>query len=118
MDAVVVELLLWAGLIFFLWVLKDTMGRLESEIERARGPRKRLAAQNHRLVRARVQSLSEPIGSYGGATIYRYAVIDGRTYRFEHVCPCSGEIRLEAHQRCLEPGLLYAECESGNTSLC
>lgn len=112
MDAVMVELLLWAGLIFFLWVLKDTMGKLESEIERSRGVRKSAAACSRPFVRTRVESFSEPIGSYGGTTIYRYVHIAGKTYCFEHVCPCVADLRLQPHQRCIEPGLLYSECGS------
>ncbi|MBK4734551.1 hypothetical protein [Noviherbaspirillum pedocola] len=112
MDAVMVELLLWAGLIFFLWVLKDTMGKLESDIERSRAGRKSAVARSRPFVRARVESFSEPIGSYGGATIYRYAHIDGKIYRFEHICPWVADLKLLPHQRCIEPGLLYSECGS------
>lgn len=118
MSIVLIELLLWGGLIFFLWVLKDTMGKLESDIEQSHGARKAAAKGGHQLVRARVQSFSEPIGSYRDATIYRYAVIDGKTYCFEHVCACTADTRLEPHQHCVEPGLLYAECggRDGGTS--
>lgn len=115
MDAVVVELLLWAGLIFFLWVLKDTMGKLESDIEQSRGVKKSAALCSRPSVRARVQSFSEPIGSYAGATIYQYAYIDGKTYRFEHVCPCEADLKLQPHQRFIEPGLLYSQC-GGDTA--
>lgn len=110
MDVVMVELLLWVGLIFFLWVLKDTMGKLESDIEQTRGLRKSAASRSRPSARTRVESFSEPIGSYGGATIYRYAYIDGKTYRFEHVCPSPADLKLQPHQRCIEPGLLYSEC--------
>jgi hypothetical protein len=42
--------------------------------------------------------------------IYRYAVIDGRTYEFSHVCAgCSGA-PIDSGMRCIEPGLMYLEC--------
>jgi hypothetical protein len=110
MSVVVIELLLWGGLIFFLWVLKDTMGKLESDIERSPTARKTAPKNAHQLVRTRVQRFSDPIGSYRDAPIYRHLVIDGRTYCFEHICACTADTRLEPHQRCVEPGLLYSEC--------
>lgn len=112
MEVVMIELVLWAGLIFFLWVLKDSLCRLESEIEQSDGARKAPASGNgHMLARAATQILAEPIGTYGGAPIYRYAIIDGKTYCFDHVCLCHAGTALAPDQRCLEPGLLYVECK-------
>jgi hypothetical protein len=58
---------------------------------------------------ARAERLSEPIGSYDGATIYRYAVIDGKTYEFDCVSVAGVDVQLPPHQRCLAPGLIYSE---------
>jgi hypothetical protein len=111
MEVVMIELVLWAGLIFFLWVLKDNLGKLESEIEQSDAGKKAApSADGHRLKRARAQILAEPIGSYDGAPIFRYAIIDGKTYCFDHVCLCNASPALAPDQRCLEPGLLYVEC--------
>lgn len=105
MDIVLVELILWAGLILFLWVLKDTMGNFESEIDSAAIseppiPRKPSVANPERLY--------EPIGSYGGTTIYRYAVIDGEKYEFDYASSEGPGLRLGVNQRYIAPGLVYS----------
>ena len=111
MDIVLLELVLWAGLICFLWVMKDSLGKIESELERT-------AAQKSagRGLRSdgtvHVDRLYDPIGRLGDATIYRIAVIDGQTYEFDHVA-AGKDIRLAAHQRCLPPGLVYTLREDG-----
>jgi hypothetical protein len=112
MEVVMIELVLWAGLIFFLWVLKDSLSKLESDIEQSDGARKAPPSGNgHKLARAATQILAEPIGSYDGAPIFRYAIIDGKTYCFDHVCLCNAGAALAPDQRCLEPGLLYVACK-------
>ena len=105
MDIVLIELVLWAGLIFFLWVLKDTLGKFESEIDRA-APNKPDAAPRPGV--ARPDRLYDPIGSYGGATIFRYAVIDGEQYEFDYASSEGPGVRLGAHQRYIAPGLVYS----------
>jgi hypothetical protein len=110
MDAVMIELLLWAGLILFLWMLKDTMGKLESDIEHS-GRTVPLSGKIGRIPRqSQAEKLLDPIGRYRDMPIYRYAVIDGRTYEFSHVCAgCSGA-PIDSGMRCIEPGLMYLEC--------
>ena len=105
MDIVLIELVLWAGLIFFLWVLKDTLGNFESELDRAGisktgAPRKLGAASPERLY--------EPIGSYGGTIIFRYAMIDGERYEFDYASGGGLEISLGTNQRYIAPGLVYS----------
>lgn len=109
MDIVLLELVLWAGLICFLWVMKDSLGKIESELEKSAA--QKAASQARRGDRdgeARPDRLSEPIGSLGGDTIYRFAVIDGKTYEFDHVA-IRKEARLAANERLLPPGLVYRQ---------
>jgi hypothetical protein len=105
MDIVLIELVLWAGLIIFLWVLKDTLGKFESEIDQT-APNKPEAAPRPGLVEP--DRLYEPIGSYGGATIFRYAVIDGKQYEFDYATSEGPGLRLGADQRFIAPGLVYS----------
>jgi hypothetical protein len=105
MDIVLIELVLWAGLIFFLWVLKDTLGNFESELDRA-AINKAGAARKPGV--ALPERLYEPIGSYGGTTIFRYAVIDGERYEFEYASGGGPDISLNASQRYVAPGLVYS----------
>lgn len=107
MDIVLIELVLWAGLIFFLWVLKDTLGNIESELDRAT-MQKAGAGASRRRGPAKAERLYEPIGSYGGTTIFRYAVIDGETYEFEYASSVGPEGALAPHQRYIAPGLIYS----------
>lgn len=105
MDIVLIELVLWAGLIFFLWVLKDTLGNFESEIDHAAAHQ---AGAARKPGAAHPERLYEPIGSYGGATIFRYAVIDGERYEFDYASGGGPDISLAANQRYIAPGLVYA----------
>ena len=106
MDIVLIELVLWAGLIVFLWILKDTMSNLESEIDRATAINKAAALQEPSV--AKPERLYEPIGSYGGTTIYRYAVIDGSRYEFDYASSAGPDLSLGADQRYIAPGLVYS----------
>lgn len=108
MRPFVVELLLCLSLVLIVWAIKDSLQRLASELEsEEREPfaPSRISPQRF----ATPQNLFEPIGRYLDQTIYRYAVIDGRHYRFEHVCPASQPMLLQASQRWIAPGLVYVE---------
>ena len=112
MQVILIELILWAALLFFFWVLKDGLGNVESDIETVgllrNGQPGRKRKQNFRFWRP--QKLLEPIGSFRGEQIYRYAVFDGHTYRFDHVWPVDTPPALNADERCIEPGIVYQEC--------
>lgn len=111
MDFVIIELLLWAGLIFFFWVLKDNLGRMESDIETIElFNRDKIANSSRNVLYARPDKVIEPIGSYQDAQIYRYAIINGKNYQFDHVFPSGKPAPLQQGQRCLAPGLVYTEC--------
>lgn len=105
MDIVLIELVLWAGLIFFLWVLKDTLGNFESELDRAAINK---AGAARKPGAARPERLYDPIGSYGGATIFRFAVIDGERFEFDYASSEGPDVSLGADQRYIPPGLVYS----------
>ncbi len=112
MPVILIELILWAALLFFFWVLKDGLGNVESDIEAAgllrNGQRGHKGKQNIRFWRP--QKLLEPIGSFRGEQIYRYAVFDDCTCRFDHIWPPDSLPALSANERCIEPGIVYRKC--------
>lgn len=111
MDLVLLELVCWAGLLFFFWALKDGLGNIETDIESLGfAANAKQGVPGDRIRFERPERVEEPIGSYRDAQIYRYAVIHGRTYQFDRVCPPDSNIRLDADERCVAPGLVYQEC--------
>jgi hypothetical protein len=114
MDIVLLELVLWAGLICFLWVMKDSLGKIESELEKsaARKAAGRVLGGDGPV---HADRLSEPIGRLGDATIYRFAVIDGQTFEFDHVAVRKDTPLLPA-QRWLPPGLIYVLRDEANAA--
>ena len=101
------ELVLWAGLICFLWVMKDSLGKIESELEKS-AAQKNPAGADRTVGQASPDQLSDPIGTLGDATIYRFAVIDGKTYEFDYVS-AGMKAGLKPNERCIPPGLIYIE---------
>lgn len=113
MDIVLLELLLWAGLICFLWVMKDSLGKIESELEKSAAQKAAGRARHDDSDgEVRPNRLFEPIGSLGNNTIYRFAIIDGKTYEFDHVAT-GKDARLAANERWLPPGLVYKQSGEG-----
>jgi hypothetical protein len=110
MDVLLIELVLWGGLLFFFWALKDGLGRIENDLE-ALGlvdGRQRAADATGRYVQP--DKVFEPIGRYQDEPIYRYAVINGRDYQFDRVLPNAPQGRLDAGELCIRPGLVYVPC--------
>jgi hypothetical protein len=114
MDIVLLELVLWAGLICFLWVMKDSLGKIESELEKSAAQKAAGSVLNSEIT-FHADRLSDPIGRLGDATIYRFAIIDGQTYEFDYVA-AGKDIRLAANQRCLPPGLVYILRDDANAA--
>lgn len=112
MDIVLIELVLWAGLIFFLWVLKDTLGKFEADIDRV-APNKPAGVRKPGV--AHPDRLYEPIGSYGGTTIYRFAVIEGERYEFDYASGGGPDTGLAPNQRYIAPGLVYSASPGPST---
>jgi 2-hydroxychromene-2-carboxylate isomerase len=52
-------------------------------------------------------TVTEVIGSYMGTQIYRYAVIHGVEYQFDHIFPLKGKMQEDRRACCLAPGLIY-----------
>lgn len=112
MDLVLLELVCWVGLLFFFWALKEGLSHVESDIE-SMGlvPNGRqVVTENGPAGFDRPERVEEMIGSYCDAQIYRYAVIHGRAYQFDRVCPPDSGMRLESDERYVAPGLVYQEC--------
>lgn len=113
MDFMLIELVLWIGLLFFFWALKEGLGRVESDIESlglvTNGRRSLRRVRKQQFYRP--ERMAEPIGTYRDAQIYRYAVIEGRTYQFDRICPVESDMILEPEERYVAPGLVYQECD-------
>ena len=108
MDFLVIEILLWVGFALLIWALRESLHRIETEFE-LRGPPPTAPARRLADV-SKPQQLIDPIGEYRGRLIHDYAIIDGRSYRFAHVCPWPQSARLPQDQRWISPGLVYVEC--------
>lgn len=108
MDLIVIEIFLWAVLIFFFWVLKGGLSHVEADIEELglfpMRPRTHISVSRPYDL---PDKLMDAIGSYRDAPIYRYAIIGGQPYQFDHVCPPGGEKSGQEGQRCVAPGLIY-----------
>jgi hypothetical protein len=103
-----IEIILWAALVFFLWTLRDNLGDLESELQEAQAMKSReIAARalSQRFVKPEV--VDEPIGRYRDATIHARIGINGKQYRFDYVCPPVGCPPLRPDQCCIAPGIVY-----------
>ncbi|MEC4719438.1 hypothetical protein RY831_09770 [Noviherbaspirillum sp. CPCC 100848] len=112
MDLVLIEIVLWVGLLFFFWALKDGLGQVESDIEALSLARQGRGMHNSMQPVSfhDAERVAELIGSYRDTQIYRYVVIQGRTYQFDRVCPMDSGAAIDADERCLAPGLVYQEC--------
>jgi hypothetical protein len=108
-DTLLLQVILWFGMLFLLWVMKDSLGKVETTIENNAG----LHPPNFEPVPvisfSRADKVMDPIGIFQGQEIFRYARIDGRHYEFDHIC-VNAHASLLKHQRCLAPGLVYSEC--------
>lgn len=116
MDIVLIELVLWAGLLFFFWALKEGLSHVESDIEALSllpNARQSLSAGG-RIRFDRPEQVEEPIGSYRDTQIYRYAMIHGRMYQFDRICPPDSGMSVDPDERCVAPGLVYQECGNQN----
>jgi hypothetical protein len=108
MEVIVIELFLWAGLIFFFWALKDGLSHVEADIDD-------LGIFNNKPVTPTLKSVRfvlpervlDLIGRYQDAPIYQFAVIGGRYYRFDRVCPGGTPMATEDDERFVSPGLVY-----------
>lgn len=114
MDVLLIELVLWGGLLFFFWALKDGLGHVESDMESLGllNTARKHADATKRLGYVQPDKLAEPIGCYAGTPIYRYAYIDGWCFQFDHVRPLDAKGLLNEGELCVEPGLVYVRCNN------
>jgi len=108
MELIAIDLILWLGFGLLLWVLKDSFKNIQSDLRHYRQPLRPRAELKCDAI-ATPQRLIDPIGQYLDQPIYRYAIIDGRHYRFDHVCSKEMVTRLTETQRWIAPGLVYVE---------
>lgn len=113
MNVMLIELLLWICLLLFFWAMKDGLNNIESDIESLALIRNspRTPPEQRTTRYSRPQKVAEPIGSYRGEQIYRYVVIEDRRYQFDRVCAVEGAEPIKDGERCVEPGLVYMECQ-------
>ena len=109
MDFLVIEILLWVGFALLIWALRESLSRIETEFE-LRGPPPAHPPARRPADVSKPEQLLDPIGEYRGRVIHDYAIIEGRPYRFAHVCPWNQSSRLPQDQRWVSPGLVYVEC--------
>lgn len=110
MEMILVELLLWAGLIFFFWALRDGLNHVESELETQDPKAGPLSTSQSGSRFDRADQVSDQIGRYCDSPIFRYAVIDGKRYQFKHILAWGTVSVLQTEERCLAPGLVYSRC--------
>jgi len=108
MELIAIDLILWLGFGLLLWVLKDSFKNIQSDLRHYRQPLRPRAELKCDAI-ATPQRLIDPIGQYLDQPIYRYAIIDGRHYSFDHVCSKEMVTRLTETQRWIAPGLVYVE---------
>jgi hypothetical protein len=108
MELIAIDLILWLGFGLLIWVLKDSFKNIQSDLRHYRQPLRPRAELKCDAI-ATPQRLIDPIGQYLDQPIYRYAIIDGRHYRFDHVCSKEMVTRLTETQRWIAPGLVYVE---------
>lgn len=107
MEIVLIEIVLWAGLILFVWSMRDALGRIEIMMQ-SMSADEPLPKPPPPLVKP--EHVSDPIGKYQDQTIYRFAEIEGDCYQFEYLLPQSSGIVLHNDERCVPPGLVYIKC--------
>lgn len=108
MELIVIELFLWAGLIFFFWALKDGLGHVEADIDDLGLLSNKPVSASPRLAQfVRPDQVLDPIGRYQDAPIYQYAVIGNRYYRFDRVCPAGTGLIAQDEECYVSPGLVY-----------
>ncbi len=108
MERVALELLLRLGFVLMIWALKDSLQKMMAGLRDYHLPPAAHCAPQRNPI-ATPQRLIEPMGWYLDQPIHRYAIIEGRYYRFEFVSPAAIPLRLTSRQRWIEPGIVYTE---------
>lgn len=120
MDILLIELILWAGLLFLFWALKDGLERVEAEVQSNEpgGAGIGMFPTKSRPTFIRPTDVDELMGHYRDMPVYRYARIGNERYQFDHVLPDIDSASLNEDQCLIEPGLVYTRCrESAEAEL-
>jgi len=116
MGLLILELGWWALLFLFFWILRDTRGRLAAEpdpvVDNEPGTRSFPGAFQE------PSALRQPIGTYLGTTIHRYAEFEGQTYQYDRVCPLEASASVSAEELYLAPGLVYRPMRTAHSLSC
>jgi hypothetical protein len=113
MDTPLIEIILWAGLAFFLWAMRDNLGNVEAEIEAAQALKTReiaALAKSRRFITP--ERVTEPIGRYRDAVIYHWMEFQGSQYQFDCIFPPENALILGPGQCYVAPGLIYVRREA------
>ena len=109
MDLLLIELILWAGLFFLFWALKDGLGQVESDMNPV-GVGNCKPGRHFAYIAP--EAMSERIGTYRDKPIFRYAVIEGRDYQYDRIRFAGDHSRLQENECCIEPGLIYTRYDA------
>lgn len=115
MSLLVIEIVLWIGFALVIWAMRDSLLHVESELQTRVTPKAGVPPRRRAAIASRPQRQSLPIGHYRGRIIHDFVVIDGRHYRFAHVCPHPGTQPLAGNERWVAPGLIYVESPPPDT---
>jgi hypothetical protein len=110
MDMLLIEIILWGGLLFLFWAMKDGLGKVETDIEP--WALSKDSPNRMPLSFAIPDAVSEVIGSYQDAAIYRYITIQRQRYVFDHIQLAAEKNFLPENKRCVAPGLIYVQCST------
>jgi hypothetical protein len=101
---------MWACFGLLIWGLRDSLKQVENDIDEQDA-----VTQSHRIAKrprfCSPQNLIDPIGTYMDSQIYHFAIIEGRHYCFDHVCPADMLKPIGINERCIAPGLVYVACQ-------
>lgn len=108
MEIFVIELILWIGFALFFLVIKNRADQAASEDKTV--TLQLNANPNMPIQFDQPDQLTDPIGTYQDAPIYRHATIKGRNYEFWYVLPPEIRASLSPGECYLNPGLVYRPC--------
>ena len=113
MSLIVIEIILWAALIFFFWALRDNLGNVERELHDAQSLKQREIATRAMARRfVSPERVGEPIGQYRDVPIHASVTHDDVEYRFDYVCPPELVASLRPDQCYVKPGIVYSRGEA------
>jgi hypothetical protein len=101
--AVVFALVVIFGIMYFRHTQIGIVGLEEIDVDRTESD----ALLSSSFHFEHPDKMTEVIGSYMGAQIYRFAAIHGVEYQFDHIFSPKGKMQEDKGACCLAPGLIY-----------